>query len=40
MLSEVKWLVKEHDKIGNVLKKGNLIITGAYGLPIPIIIKI
>ena len=24
------------DKIGNVLKKGNLILTGAYGLPIPI----
>ena len=36
MLSEVEWLVKEQDKIGNVLKKGNLILTGAYGLPIPI----
>ena len=36
MLSEVEWLVKEHDKIGNILKKGNLILTGAYGLPIPI----
>ena len=36
MLSEVEWLVKEQDKIGNILKKGNLILTGAYGLPIPI----
>ena len=36
MLSEVEWLVKEQDKIGNVLKKGHLILTGAYGLPIPI----
>ena len=35
MLSEVEWLVKEQDKIGNILKKGNLILTGAYGLPIP-----
>ena len=36
MLSEVEWLVQEQDKIGNTLKKGNLILTGAYGLPIPI----
>ena len=36
MLSEVEWLIKEQDKIGNILKKGNLILTGAYGLPIPI----
>ncbi|MDC0227673.1 hypothetical protein OAK51_04155 [Alphaproteobacteria bacterium] len=36
MLSELEWLVKEQDKIGNILKKGNLILTGAYGLPIPI----
>ena len=36
MLSEVEWLVKEQDKIGNILKKGNLILTGAYGLPIPV----
>jgi hypothetical protein len=27
MLSEVEWLVKEQDKIGNILKKGNLILT-------------
>ena len=25
MLSEVEWFVKEQDKIGNILKKGNLI---------------
>ena len=36
MLSEVEWLVKEQDTIGNILKKGNLILTGAYGLPISI----
>ena len=36
MLSEVEWLVKEQYKIVNILKKGNLILTGAYGLPIPI----
>ena len=36
MLSEVEWLVKEQDKMGNTLKKDNLILTGAYGLPIPI----
>ena len=36
MLSEVEWLVKEQVSIGNILKKGNLILTGAYGLPIPI----
>ena len=29
-------LVKEQSKIGNILKKGDLILTGAYGLPIPI----
>ena len=36
MLSEVQWLVKEQQKLGNILRKGNLILTGAYGLPIPI----
>ena len=36
MLSEVEWLVKEQAKLGNILRKGNLILTGAYGLPIPI----
>ena len=36
MLSEVEWLVKEQQKLGNILKKGNLVLTGAYGLPIPL----
>ena len=36
MLSELEWLIKEQSKIGNTLKKGDLILTGAYGLPIPI----
>ena len=36
MLSELEWLIREQSKIGNILKKGNLILTGAYGLPIPI----
>ena len=36
MLSEIEWLVKEQSKINNILKKGNLILTGAYGFPIPI----
>lgn len=36
MLSEVTWLVNEQAKINNVLKKGDLILTGAYGFPVPI----
>ena len=36
MLSEVDWLVKEQAKVNNILKKGNLILTGAYGFPVPI----
>ena len=36
MLSEVAWLVKEQAKINNILKKGDLILTGTYGFPIPI----
>ena len=36
MLSEVEWLVKEQAKINVVLKKDNLILTGAYGFPVPI----
>ena len=36
MLSEVQWLVKEQSKINNILKKNNLILTGAYGFPVPI----
>jgi len=36
MLSEVVWLVKEQAKINNTLKKGDLILIGAYGFPVPI----
>lgn len=36
MLSHVEWLVQEQAKINNTLKKGNLILTGAYGFPVPI----
>ena len=36
MLLEVNWLVKEQVKSNNYLKKGDLILTGAYGFPVPI----
>ena len=36
MLSEVEWLVKEQAKMNIILKKDDLILTGAYGFPIPI----
>jgi 2-keto-4-pentenoate hydratase len=36
MLSEIEWLVKEQVKINNILKKNDLILTGAYGFPVPI----
>ena len=36
MLSELNWLVKEQAKNNNYLKKGDLILTGAYGFPVPI----
>ncbi len=36
MLSEISWLIKEQTKNNNYLKKGNLILTGAYGFPVPI----
>tara|TARA_B100001093_G_scaffold263977_1_gene252400 strand:+ start:46 stop:831 length:786 start_codon:yes stop_codon:yes gene_type:complete len=36
MLSEVQWLVKELTKINITLKKNDLILTGAYGFPVPI----
>ena len=36
MLSEIEWLVKEQSKTNNILKKGNLILTGVYGFPVPI----
>ena len=35
-MSEVEWLIKEHEKIDNILKKNDLILTGAYGFPVPI----
>ena len=36
MLSEIEWLVKELVKKRIYLKKGDLILTGAYGFPVPI----
>jgi len=36
MLSKVVWLVKEQAIINNILKKGDLILTGVYGFPVPI----
>ena len=36
ILSELGWLIEEQSKIGNTLKKGDLILTGAFGLPVPI----
>ncbi|MDC3107980.1 hypothetical protein OA416_02140, partial [Paracoccaceae bacterium] len=36
ILSEVAWLVNEQAKLGNILKEGDLILTGAFGLPIPL----
>ena len=36
MLSELEWLVKERAKTNNYLKKGDLILTGAYGFPVSI----
>ena len=36
MLSELNWLVKEQGRNNNYLKKDDLILTGAYGFPVPI----
>ena len=36
MLSELNWLIKEQARNNNYLKKGDLILTGAYGFPVPI----
>jgi len=36
MLSELSWLIKEQARNNNYLKKGDLILTGAYGFPVPI----
>ena len=36
MLNEIEWLVKDKAKTNNILKKNDLILTGAYGFPVPI----
>ncbi len=36
MLSDIEWFVKEQAKNNNIIKKNDLILTGAYGPPIPI----
>ena len=36
MLGEIEWLVKDKAKTKNILKKKDLILTGAYGFPVPI----
>ena len=36
ILSEIDWLIKEQGKRNNYLKKGDLILTGAFGFPVPI----
>ena len=36
LLLEIEWFVKEQAKTNNVIKKNDLILTGAYGPPIPI----
>ena len=36
MLGEIEWLVKDKAKTNNILKKNHLILTGAYGFPVPI----
>ena len=39
MLSAIEWFVLEQAKMNNQIKKGDLILTGAYGPPIPIVDK-
>ncbi len=36
MLGEIEWLVRDKEKTKNILKKNDLILTGAYGFPVPI----
>ena len=36
MLGDIEWLVKDKAKTNNILKKNDLILTGAYGFPVPI----
>ncbi len=39
MLSAIEWFVMVQAKMNNQIKKGNLILTVAYGPPIPIVDK-
>ena len=36
ILSHLNWLINELDKNNKILKKDDLILTGAYGFPVPI----
>ena len=36
ILSQLKWLIDELSKNNKILKKDDLILTGAYGFPVPI----
>ena len=36
ILLKIEWFVKEQANINNIIKKNDLILTGAYGPPIPI----
>ncbi len=36
MLGEIEWLVRDKASTNNILKKNDLILTGAYGFPVPI----
>jgi 2-keto-4-pentenoate hydratase len=36
MFSDIEWLLNELSKINKSLKKGDLILIGAFGPPIPI----
>ena len=36
MLGEIEWLVRDKANTNNILKKNDLILTGAYGFPVPI----
>ena len=35
-MSKIEWFVKEQAKMNNIIKKNDLILTGAYGPAIPI----
>jgi len=36
MIGEIEWLVKDKAKANKILKKNDLILTGAYGFPVPL----